>query len=86
VVEGCVKILRETQDGSEVILRLVRPGEPFSMVGIGMEPVERSSAQAHDDTIVLEIPTWEFIHLLRGSSSGTRATLEAFGTLRRDAE
>ena len=86
VVEGQIKILRETEDGREVILRLVNPREPFSIMGNGTEPVERSSAQAHEDATILEIPTAEFVRLLSGSPSGTRATLEAFAALLQDAE
>jgi len=83
---GSVKLLRETEDGRAVILRLVGPGEVFGIAGVGAEAVERFSAQANEDATILEIPRHEFLHLLSGSELGMQATLETFGALLRDVE
>ncbi|NPA13413.1 MAG: Crp/Fnr family transcriptional regulator [Aquificae bacterium] len=66
VVEGIVKLIKETADGKTVILRLVTPKEVFGWLVVGdTKPTSTYTAQALMDTKVLHISNQDFIKLLK---------------------
>lgn len=86
LARGRVKLLRETEDGREVIVRLVGPGDAFGIVGNGPEWVERFSARAGQESVVIEIPATAFCQVLSESADCLRATLGMLGALLWEAE
>ncbi|HEX5417894.1 MAG TPA: Crp/Fnr family transcriptional regulator, partial [Chloroflexota bacterium] len=86
LVEGHVKMIRETEDGREVILRVVCPSEVFGIAGFGAQMAQRFSAQANEDATVIEIPTEEFIQILSVSPPSLQSTLRTIGALLREVE
>jgi len=65
VVDGIVKLTKETADGKTVILRLTTPGEFFGWLTVGeSKPESTYTAQALIDTKVLNISNADFLRLL----------------------
>jgi len=65
VIEGIVKLLKETADGKTVILRLVTPKEVFGWLVMGdSRPTSTYTAQALVNTKVLYISNQDFLKLL----------------------
>ncbi|WP_029522562.1 Crp/Fnr family transcriptional regulator [Persephonella sp. KM09-Lau-8] len=65
VIEGIVKLIKETADGKTVILRLVTPKEVFGWLVVGeSRPESTYTAQALVDTKVLYISNKDFLKLL----------------------
>ena len=65
VIEGIVKLIKETADGKTVILRLVTPKEVFGWLVVGeSRPESTYTAQALVDTKVLFISNRDFLKLL----------------------
>ena len=65
VVDGIVKLTKETADGKTVILRLATPGEIFGWLVLGdSKPESTYTAQALIDTKVLHISNADFVRLL----------------------
>jgi CRP/FNR family transcriptional regulator len=56
VRSGRVKILRASRGGKEVVLELLRPGEPFGGVAVIEHRPYPASAQATEPSVVLKIP------------------------------
>lgn len=91
VVEGIVKLIKETSDGKTVILRLVTNGESFGwLVMKDATPTSTYSAQALIDSKVLYISNQDFLKLLlmypalavRITCDSTKKTLEAYERLK----
>ncbi|HHG73954.1 Crp/Fnr family transcriptional regulator [Persephonella sp.] len=65
VIDGIVKLIKETADGKTVILRLVTPKEVFGWLVMGeSRPTSTYTAQALVDTKVLYISNQDFLKLL----------------------
>ena len=65
VIDGIVKLIKETADGKTVILRLVTPKEVFGWLVMGeSRPTSTYTAQALVDTKVLHISNQDFLKLL----------------------
>jgi len=65
VIEGIVKLIKETSDGKTVILRLVTPKEVFGWLVMGdSKPSSTYTAQALIDTKVLYVSNKDFLKLL----------------------
>ncbi|SNZ03874.1 cAMP-binding domain of CRP or a regulatory subunit of cAMP-dependent protein kinases [Persephonella hydrogeniphila] len=65
VIDGIVKLIKETTDGKTVILRLVTPKEVFGWLVMGdSKPSSTYTAQALVDTKVLYISNQDFLKLL----------------------
>ena len=65
VIEGIVKLIKETADGKTVILRLVTPKEVFGWLVMGeSRPTSTYTAQTLVDTKVLYISNQDFLKLL----------------------
>src|SRR5262249_11366126 len=56
VVEGQLRIVRDTQGGKEVVLELLGPGEVFGGVAVIERRPYPASAQSVEGTIVLKVP------------------------------
>lgn len=86
LAEGRIKVLRETEDGREVILRLVRPGEIFGGAGGWGEAVYPASALAQEKAVVLQMPAQEFTTLISLHGEFALAVVRELGTRLREAE
>jgi CRP-like cAMP-binding protein len=64
LVEGQIKVIRETEDGQEVILRMLGPGELFGAVGGWGVATYPATAFAVEDAVVLRLPASAFAALL----------------------
>lgn len=86
LAEGEVRVVRETDDGREVILRLIRPGEMFG--GAGGWGAERYPATtvAADLSVVLVLPAADFAGLIRDYPDFAVAVVRELGSRLRDAE
>ncbi len=62
---GRVKISRLSQEGKELILDIVMPGEIFGEILVGGEAAEDTMAEAMEDTQICLIPRNRFEQLLR---------------------
>ncbi|MDI3341459.1 MAG: Crp/Fnr family transcriptional regulator [Sphaerobacter sp.] len=86
LVEGRIKVIRETEDGREVILRLIQPGEIFGGAGIWYEPVYPASAVAIGPGVILRMSTADWIALLRDEPEVALALLRELAARLREAE
>ncbi len=86
LAEGRVKVVRETEDGREVILRLIDPGEIFGGAGVWDEPVYPASAVAAEESVVLQMPARDFVALLSAHPDLARAIIRELARRLREAE
>ncbi|MDP9353651.1 MAG: Crp/Fnr family transcriptional regulator [Chloroflexota bacterium] len=84
--EGRVKVIRETDEGRQVILRLINPGELFGVSGGWGEAVYPASARALDDVVVLQLPAPQFAALLGTYPELAVAVIRELGGRLREAE
>lgn len=91
VVDGIVKLIKETSEGKTVILQLMTKGESFGwLVMKGSKPTSTYSAQALVDTTVLYISNNDFLKLLlmhpalavRITCEATKKILEVYDRLK----
>jgi CRP-like cAMP-binding protein len=83
---GRVKVVLETDDGREVILRVIGPGEMFGGAGGWGEPVYPASAVAIEPAAVLRLPATSFAALISSSSDFAVAVIQELGARLREAE
>jgi CRP-like cAMP-binding protein len=83
---GRVKVVRETEDGREAILRLIGPGEIFGGAGGWGEPVYPATAVAQEPGVVLQLPAPAFSALLDASPAFAHAVVRELGARLREAE
>ncbi|MCL4545876.1 MAG: Crp/Fnr family transcriptional regulator [Chloroflexi bacterium] len=83
---GRIKVVRETEDGREVILRQITPTDIFGAAGGWGESVYPASAVAQDDAVVFQMPATEFSQLLRSSPDLAVAVIAELGLRLRQAE
>jgi len=83
---GRIKVVRETEDGREVILRQIRPGDIFGGAGGWGESVYPASALAQEEALVLQLPAAEFQHLLSSHVEFAVAVIHELGLRLREAE
>lgn len=86
LAEGRVKVIRETEDGREVILRMIPPGEIFGGAGTWGEPVYPASAVALGEGVVLQMPVRDFTVLLGDYPDLALAVIRELGLRLREAE
>ena len=86
LAEGRVKVIRETAEGRQVILRLINPGELFGVSGGWGEALYPATAQALDDVVVLQLPAREFTSLLETHPELAIAVIRELGGRLREAE
>lgn len=86
LLEGRVKMVRETEEGRAVIMRLIEPGDLFGLVGQWSGSTYRNSALAQTNAIVLTIPRPIFASLMASNTAFATAILGELGKRLNDAE
>jgi CRP-like cAMP-binding protein len=86
VAEGRIKMIRETREGRQVILRLINPGELFGVSGGWGESLYPSSARALGDAVVLQLPARQFTALLAQYPELAMAVIHGLADRLREAE
>ena len=83
---GRISVIRETEAGQSVILRLIGPGEFFGWAGGWGEPVYSASAVAKESGVLLQLPAHEFSALITSTPSFALAVIQELGARLREAE
>lgn len=86
LLDGRVKIVHETEDGQEVILRLVQTGDIFGGAGGWGDRVYPATAIALDDALIFIVPVSAFTLLLTRYPEFAMAMIQEMGTRLREAE
>lgn len=86
LIDGRVKIVHETDDGQEVILRLVQSGDIFGGAGGWGDRVYPATAIALDDARVFHLPVDELSDLIALHPEFALALIRELGTRLREAE
>lgn len=86
LAEGEVRVVRETDDGREVILRLIRPGEMFGGAGGWGADRYPATTVAAEASVVLVLPAAEFERLMRDFPDFALAVVRELSARLRDAE
>jgi CRP-like cAMP-binding protein len=86
LAEGRVKVVRETEEGQEVILRLIAPGELFGAAGGWGEAVYPATARAQEDAVVLQVPADCFEQLMATEPPLAHAVVRDLSSRLREAE
>lgn len=86
LARGRVKVIRETDEGQEVILRLIQPGEIFGGAGGWGEATYPASARAQEDAVVLQLPADSFSDLIAHQPAFALAVVHELGERLRAAE
>ncbi|MCC7369514.1 MAG: Crp/Fnr family transcriptional regulator [Chloroflexi bacterium] len=76
---GRIKLIRETEDGREAIVRLITPGEIFGAAGGWGAASYPASAMAQGDAVVLRLPADEMMALLRSQPDFALAVIREQG-------
>ena len=71
LVSGGIRLHKNTPDGREVVIRVIRPGEVFAEVVLFESPVYPVTATALDESLVLRIARRDFHRLLEEESFRT---------------
>jgi len=86
LAEGEIRVVRETDDGREVILRLIRPGEMFGGAGGWGAEHYPATTVAAEASVVIVLPASEFTRLIRGHPDFALAVIRELGARLREAE
>jgi CRP-like cAMP-binding protein len=86
LAQGRVKVIREADEGQEVILRLIQPGEIFGGAGGWGEAAYPASARAQEDAVVLLLPADGFSDLIAHQPAFALAVVHELGQRLRTAE
>lgn len=86
LAEGRIKIIRETDQGRQVILRVIGPGELFGVSGSWDAAAYPASARALDEVVVLQLPTRAFTELVAAHHDLAVAVITEMGRRLREAE
>jgi CRP-like cAMP-binding protein len=86
LLSGHVKVVRETGDGQEVILRLIQPGEIFGGAGGWGEPVYPATGVTIDDSTILQLPAADFTALVAEQPDFALLMIRELGLRLREAE
>jgi CRP/FNR family transcriptional regulator, nitrogen oxide reductase regulator len=86
LAEGRVKVIRETDEGREVILRQIDPGEIFGGAGGWGSATYPASARAQERSVVLRLPAEQFTTLIREQPDFAMAVVAELGRRLREAE
>jgi len=84
--EGRIKVVHETEDGREVIIRIIQPGEIFGGAGSWGSERYPATAIALEDACTLELPSADFAALVDRYPDFAMATVRELGTRLREAE
>lgn len=83
---GRIKVVRETEQGREVILRLIQPGEIFGGAGLWGEPAYPATALALEHSVVLQVPAPDVTRLIAEHPDFALALIRELGGRLREAE
>lgn len=86
LAEGRVKVVQETEEGREVILRLIQPGELFGGAGGWGESTYPATAIALQDSVVLQLPAADFARMVACHPPFAAAVIRDLGARLREAE
>lgn len=86
LAEGRIKVIRETEAGQEVILRMIQPGEMFGGAGGWGEEHYPASAVALGSAIVLRLPSEAFATLVAEHADFAMAVIHQLAQRLRLAE
>lgn len=86
LAEGQIKVISETADGREVILRLIKPGEIFGAAAGWGEPIYPASAVAQQPSVVLQLPARDFTALITSQPHFALAVVRELGTRLREVQ
>ena len=86
LAEGRVKVIRETDEGREIILRLIGPGEIFGAAGGWGEATYPATAAVQENAVVLQLPADAFADLVAEHPPFAQAVIRELGARLRDAE
>lgn len=86
LAQGRIKVIRETEAGQEVILRMIQPGELFGGAGGWGEERYPASAVALGDAVVLRLPARSFAALVADYSDFAMAVIHEIAERLRQAE
>ena len=86
LAEGRVKVVRQTEEGREIILRMIGPGDIFGGAGGWGEAVYPASAFALESSVVLRMPAQDFTALIGGYPEFALAVVHELGARLREAE
>ena len=86
LASGRIKVIHETDDGREVILRLIQPGEIFGGAGIWGADSYPASAIALEDAVVLRLPAREVTTLAKKHPEFALALVAELAARLREAE
>ncbi len=85
VAEGRVKVMRETDDGREVILTLVAPGGIFGAAGGWGQRTYPASAVALEDSVILQLASTVYRDLMERHQSFAMGVTQEIGSRLREA-
>jgi CRP-like cAMP-binding protein len=86
LAEGRIRVVRETDDGREVILRLIHPGELFGGAGAWGADTYPATTIAVDSATVFVLPAIEFTDLIQTVPGFALAVVRELGDRLRLAE
>lgn len=86
LLAGRVKIVHETEDGQEVMLRLVNAGDIFGSAGGWGDRLYPATAIALDDARIFDLPVAELTSLIDLHPDFALALIQELGTRLREAE
>lgn len=86
LAEGRVKVVHETDEGREVILRLIEPGAIFGGAGGWGDDNYPASAVAIDDAIVLQLSSQAFLAALGEQPALALALIQEVASRLRESE
>lgn len=86
LIAGQVKIVRETDDGQEIILRLIQPGEIFGGAGGWGAPQYPATAIALENAHVFRLPVSDFSSLIELHPPFAMIVIRELSTRLREAE
>lgn len=86
LASGRIKVIHETDEGREVILRLIQPGEIFGGAGVWGADGYPASAVALEPAVVLRLPAREVTDLAREHPEFALALVAELAARLREAE
>lgn len=86
LAEGRVKVARGGEEGRDVILRMIGPGDVFGAAGGWGESHYPATASALENSLVLRLPSADFTALIRAQPDFALAVITELGARLRETE
>jgi CRP/FNR family transcriptional regulator, polysaccharide utilization system transcription regulator len=84
--EGSIKLYKTNEDGKEVVLKLVKPGDIFGFSALLSDLVTKESAATLEHSIVRQIPSADFLTALHHSRNLANLLLRILAENKADTE